>query len=157
MNMTFRDYRPEDYSRLKELWDELGLDPAERGDTEPVIRKSVEHGGKLLLLELPGSERIIGSSWMTFDGRRLYMHHFGIAKEHQRKGLGMLLLIESLKYVKAEGYQVKLEVHEDNIAAKKLYEKAGFSIFNHYDVYMIRDISKIDTGILHDQNIRSKE
>ncbi len=53
---------------------------------------------------------ICGTSWMTNDGRRILLHHFGILPEYQGKGYSKILLKESLRYVKKTGLQVKLEV-----------------------------------------------
>lgn len=88
--------------------------------------------------------RITGTSWLTFDGRRLHMHHFGIIPGHQGKGLSAELLRESLRFVKEKGYQVKLEVHRTNEKAVNLYKKAGFEYLGDYDVYIIRDIQSIE-------------
>lgn len=141
--MLVRDYQPEDYPVLMNLWLELGLSSVERDDNKEVILQTINHGGKLILLEDPKTGTLVGSSWMTFDGRRIYLHHFGIKKEFQRQGWGLKLAQESLKYIKKQGYQVKLEVHKDNLAAKKLYEKVGFFAFTDYDIYMIRRTENI--------------
>lgn len=136
--MIIRDFHRSDVQQLFSLWDELDMGGAERGDTPESIRRTLEWGGKLLVMEDPGSRRITGSSWMTCDGRRIFLHHFGIAKDYQRKGWGMKLARESLKFIREKGYQVKLEVHQDNLPAIRLYEKLGFRSFPGYDVYMIR-------------------
>jgi ribosomal protein S18 acetylase RimI-like enzyme len=86
---------------------------------------------------------ICGTSWMTFDGRRIHLHHFGILPEYQGNGLSKILLKHSLEFVKKKGYQVKLEVHNSNNKAKELYKKAGFSYLGDYDIYIIRDLSKL--------------
>jgi len=141
--MQFRDYHQGDFSELNHLWGELGMGGEERGDTEEIILRTLEMGGKLIIME-DDAGRIIGSSWMTFDGRRLFLHHFGIKKTYQRKGLGTKLAIKSLEYIRSKGYQVKLEVHKNNLIAKKLYEKAGFFAFTDYDIYMIRKPGQIN-------------
>jgi ribosomal protein S18 acetylase RimI-like enzyme len=80
---------------------------------------------------------------MTYDGRRIMLHHFGILPEYQRKGLSKMLLKESLKFVSEKGSQVKLEVHSGNLKAINLYKKFGFALLGDYNVYIIRDISKL--------------
>jgi ribosomal protein S18 acetylase RimI-like enzyme len=142
--MVFRDYRPSDYTGLLLLWEELDMSPRERGDTPEVIQRTLDRGGKLIVMEEPGTGAIAGSSWITFDGRRLFLHHFGIKKIHQRNGWGMKLAVESLKFIKEKGYQVKLEVHRENIAAIRLYEKCGFTPFPDYGLYMLRQPEEID-------------
>jgi len=89
-------------------------------------------------------DRITGTSWITFDGRRLHLHHFGITPAHQGRKLSALLLKESLRTVKEKGYQVKLEVHRTNETAVRIYKKAGFEYLGDYDVYIIRDIQSIE-------------
>lgn len=136
--MVFRDYHPDDYEQLLLLWDELNMSARERGDTPEVILRTIAMGGKLIVMEEKESGTIAGSSWMTCDGRRIFLHHFGITKSSQRRGWGMKLAVESLKFIKEKGFQVKLEVHKDNLAAIRLYEKCGFAPFPDYDLYMIR-------------------
>lgn len=143
MNINIRDYRKEDYQGIVELWKETGLWNPERDDTESSIDSSLAIGGRLLIMDEPGKDFLIGSSWITFDGRRLYLHHFCIKPVYQGKGLGTKLAKASLAYVKSSGYQVKIEVHKENYIAKHLYEKLGFISFSDYDIYMIRDVKNI--------------
>ena len=66
---------------------------------------------------------------------------FGVLTEYQGKGLSKLLLSKSLAFAKEIGLQIKLEVHKNNIIAKKLYKNASFKYLGDYEVYIIRDIS----------------
>ena len=128
-----------------ELWTVTGLSRPERGDDEATIERSIALGGVMFVMtEDEDGGRITGTSWLTFDGRRLHMHHFGIIPGHQGKGLSAELLRESLRFVKEKGYQVKLEVHRTNEKAVNLYKKAGFEYLGDYDVYIIRDIQSIE-------------
>jgi len=140
INTRIRDYRPEDFASLLKLWQETNLAQPERGDNAEVIKRCNDQGGRLLLMEETENEIIIGSSWMTWDGRRIYLHHFGILPSYQGLGLGRELAEKSLEWIRQKGQQVKLEVHKENHAAKRLYEKLGFFAFRDYDIYMIRDI-----------------
>lgn len=138
-----RDYLPNDYPKIIQLWEELGLGGAVRGDDQQIIEHSIELGGKLLVLSNPNGD-IIGTAWITFDGRRLHLHHFGIKAIYQRKGLGDKLTIESLRFAKRKGYQIKLEVHNTNQSAINLYKKHGFAYLGDYDVYIVRDLNKLE-------------
>ena len=143
--MIIREYRKGDFDGIMNLWMATGLSKPERGDDEATVERSIEMGGRMIVMcpESP-AEEIIGTSWMTFDGRRLHLHHFGIDPVFQRRGLARELLRESLRYVKEKGYQVKLEVHRSNTVAVELYLKAGFEYLGDYDVYIIRDIQSIE-------------
>lgn len=143
--MTVRPYRRGDFESIMELWVATGMGRPDRGDGEETVERSVSMGGALLVLCAgEEGEKIIGTSWMTFDGRRIHLHHFGILPEFQGQGLSKILLRESLRFVKDKGYQVKLEVHRSDSKAVRIYEKAGFSYLGDYDVYIIRDLQSID-------------
>lgn len=142
--LTVRDYTRSDYPDVLRIWSETAMGGAERGDDHLVIEKSIALGGRLLLLIDSGNEKIIGTSWMTFDGRRIHMHHFGITPGYQGKGASKTLLNESLRYVKQKRCQVKLEVNQTNIKAVNLYKSHGFTRLGDYDIYIIRDVEKIN-------------
>lgn len=141
MGFRIRDYRPEDYPAISELWELTGLATPARGDDNEVILRTLALGGRLRIME-DGEGRIIGTSWLSFDGRRTYIHHFGIHPEYQKKGYGDMLAKDSLECAHEIGLQIKLEVHRDNTAAVRLYLKHGFNYLGDYDVYIIRDILK---------------
>lgn len=146
MNSTdviFRDYRNDDYEEIAKLWQITDMGSPDRGDTADVINRTIKLGGKFIVMELKSDHRIIGTSWMTCDGRRILLHHFGILPEYQGTGLAEILLKESYKFVKTIGLQVKLEVHSSNIKAVNLYKKSGFKHLVGYNVYIIRDLSKL--------------
>ena len=101
--LSICDYREEDYDEVAKLWILTDLGNSERGDTNEVIKQTLRHGGKFLVIELKSNNQIktiIGTLWMTNDGRRILLHHFGILPEYQGKGYSKLLLKEALQYVK---------------------------------------------------------
>lgn len=138
--IRIRNYRPGDHHELMAFWKENGLTYPERGDDLQTIQASIdEHGGKMLIMTDSRKGDIIGSSWMTCDGRRIFLHHFGIREDFRGCGLGRLLMEKSMEYVREKGLQLKLEVHRDNLAAKNIYEEYDFEIFREYEIYMLRD------------------
>ncbi len=137
-NLTISDYSKIDYQGIIELWEDIHLGGASRGDTHEIIEESIKVGGKLLVVkEMSG--RVVGSSWITTDKRRNYLHHFGIREEYRGMGLAQDLLERSLEFSKSNGLQIKLEVHRDNIKALRLYEKYKFKYLGDYLVYIIRN------------------
>jgi ribosomal-protein-alanine N-acetyltransferase len=142
-DLIIRDYRDTDYPGIANLWKVTDMDNPVRGDNRETIERTLKHGGKMLIMESISTKQVIGTSWMTNDGRRILLHHFGILPEFQGKGLSKILLKESFKFVKETGIQVKLEVHSQNIKAVSLYNKFGFKQLPGYNVYIIRDISKM--------------
>ncbi len=137
-NIICREYRPQDWPAVEALWEMTGLGGAERGDTREVVERTLAMGGKMFVLEETGSQKIVGTSWVTFDGRRLHLHHFAIHPDYQGKKLSHPLLSETLAFARKNGSQIKLEVHRDNTRAINLYTRAGFAYLGDYDVYIIR-------------------
>ncbi|MDT8308080.1 MAG: GNAT family N-acetyltransferase [Bacteroidales bacterium] len=137
-NILIRDYIPGDYKKLSKLWFITGLSTPQRGDDDEVIKKTLAQGGKLLVMEIKETLDLIGSSWITNDGRRLYLHHFAIHPAHQGKKYAIPLVDLSLQYAKSLNMQIKLEVHKDNVPAINLYTKNGFSYLGDYLVFIIR-------------------
>ena len=142
-DLIIRDYQPEDYDELISFWYLTDMGNPERGDSRDTISRTLQLGGKLLILESKSTRQICGSSWMTYDGRRIMLHHFGIIPECQGKGLSKILLQESLQFIKSKNTQVKLEVHSTNFKAINLYKKFGFKHLGEYNVYIIRDVSNL--------------
>ncbi len=134
-----RDYKREDYPRVLSIWESTGMAEKERDDDEHVIERSLKMGGKFLVLEKKSEGEIIGTSWMTYNGRRIYLHHFGILPEFQGKGLGYFLGLASIKFAQEKKCQVKLEVLKSNASAVKLYRKLGFDFLGDCHVLIMRD------------------
>ena len=137
---TVRDYNSKDFRDVARIWEATSMGSPERGDKQETVEQSIRMGGRLLLLTAENSGQVIGTSWMTFDGRRIHLHHFGIDPPYQGRGLSKILLEESLRHVREKGYQVKIEVHRSNTKAINLYLGMGFKHIGDYDVYIIRDV-----------------
>lgn len=137
--MRFRDFRSGDFPQVEHLWKETGIYTAERGDTAEMILGCNQAGGKFIVMEEKKSGRIAGTSWMTWDGRRLFLHHFAIRSDLQGQGFGRKLARVSLNFAREKNTPMKLEVHRDNIPAVNLYRSLGFKVFEDYEVYMLLD------------------
>ncbi len=140
-----RDYWAADYPHVADIWERTGISTPGRGDSAEVIENTLRRKGRLLVLIDKKTDTVVGTSWLTNDGRRLYLHHFAIDPKFQGAGLSKPLLRESLKIATEIGLQIKLEVHRDNARAINFYEKAGFKRLGDYDVYIIRDLLEIKT------------
>ena len=137
MNFFVRNFKPNDYHAVLDVWQKTDMGGEHRGDNLEIISKTIANGACLLVL-VNDSDKPLGTSWITNDNRRLYLHHFGILPEFQGQGLSHLLMAESMSFAKKSGLQIKLEVHKNNKIAKALYEKYGFNYLGDYDVHIIR-------------------
>lgn len=134
--MLIRDYQIGDFPQVESLWKKTGIYRADRGDTPEIIEKCKDQGGKFLVMEDPKLYLIVGSSWLTFDGRRLHLHHFAILPSHQNQGFGRSLALKSLAYARQKGIPVKIEVHKNNPCALHLYKSLGFEPLQGFGVYI---------------------
>lgn len=78
-----RNFRDGDFDQIVYLWELTDMGSQKRGDNNKTIEDSIKIGGTMLILEEKRSGKICGTSWLTFDGRRIYLHHFGILPEYQ--------------------------------------------------------------------------
>ncbi|MGM0498162.1 MAG: GNAT family N-acetyltransferase [Bacteroidota bacterium] len=141
--INIRDYKPKDYQQIQYVWRETGVGGSHRGDNKEIIEGSIEIGGKLIVLEDTENTKIFGTSWITFDGRRLHLHHIAVLPEYQKMGYGKLLTKKSVEFAKDKGYQIKLEVHSTNKSAIEIYKNIGFERLGDYDIYIIRNLSQV--------------
>jgi len=141
--IDIRDYSPKDYQQVQHVWKETGVGGSHRGDNKKIINDSIEMGGKLIILEDTVKTKIFGTSWITFDGRRLHLHHIAVLPEYQKMGYGKLLTKKSVEFAQNKGYQIKLEVHSTNQNAIEIYKNIGFERLGDYDIYIIRSLSKV--------------
>ena len=141
-HLSIRNYSHGDFKPILKLWKSTKLANTERADGEEVIEKTIRSGGLFILLTLRKSGEIIGTSWITNDQRRLYLHHFGIAPLHQGRGYASYLLEETLKQARKTALQIKIEVHQTNLAALNLYKKYRFEYLGDYGVFIIRGIAE---------------
>lgn len=139
---SFTDYSSQHYGMVEDFWNRNGLGGKHRGDNPGIIEATLAGGGHLILLWSPGGQ-LAGTSWLTNDRRRTYLHHFGIDEPLRGLGLSKALLAESLRLAAADGFQIKIEVHRANTAALHLYTRAGFTPLGEYDVYMIRNPERL--------------
>lgn len=135
-----RDFIPEDYEEINNLWESTGVGGSHRGDTPEVITGTIRNGGKLFILEHNANKMIAGTAWLTHDFRRIYLHHFCVHPSFQGKGLSHILCKKSIDLAESMNMQIKLEVHKSNSKAIALYEKHGFKYLGDYLVYIIRNI-----------------
>lgn len=134
--MIIRDYQQGDFPQIEKLWKETGVYRPERGDTPETILRCNDQGGRFLVLEEEAGKGIIGTSWLTWDGRRVMIQYVAIHPSMQGKGYGRKLALESIAIAREKGTPLKLEVHRDNLSAVHLYRELGFKILDGYEVYL---------------------
>ncbi len=126
------------FNQLTHLWQQSGVSNPARGDDFAGVDKTLQNGAHIILLVI--NEKPAATVWLTHDHRRIYLHHMSVLPELQSRGLGKILMQESLVYAKELKLQIKLEVHRANPAALKLYNSFGFSPLDGYVTMLRREV-----------------
>jgi ribosomal protein S18 acetylase RimI-like enzyme len=126
------------YEQISDLWTITGVGNPARGDSLDVVQRTLEHGGVILVAY--AEDLSIGTAWLTHDFRRLYIHHMAVHPLWQNHGIGKSLMQEAIQIAHELGFQAKLEVHQDNPAANKLYANFGFEPLTGYTAMIKRDV-----------------
>ncbi|MDD2332131.1 MAG: GNAT family N-acetyltransferase [Candidatus Cloacimonetes bacterium] len=126
------------FSELCTLWQETGIANAARADSLESIRHTLNNGAFLILAF--EDDNLLGSAWLTHDFRRIYVHHMAVTPNRQNQGIGRQILLEAASVSRELKLQLKLEVHEHNPSARKLYDSFGFVELIGYRTMVRRSI-----------------
>ena len=102
------------------------------------------HPGAFVLLACDGADQIgvavCFRGFSTFAGRPLInVHDLAVTAAHRRKGVGRALLEDVLRRARDAGCaKVTLEVREDNVNAKRLYERMEFGPWSNPMLFVSR-------------------
>jgi ribosomal protein S18 acetylase RimI-like enzyme len=130
---------PEHCEQLIKLLNDYMNDPMGNNRPMPkelgsqIIMGLKQHNGFLGFFVLAGNHFAglanCNINFSTFQAKPLInIHDFIVAPELRNIGAGSFLLQGIVKYALQNGYcRVNLEVREDNLTAKSLYKKNGFS------------------------------
>ena len=107
--------------------------PMPKGLAPQIISGLKQHSGFLGFFVLVGDQFAglanCNINFSTFQAKPLInIHDFIVAPECRNIGAGSFLLRGIINYASQNGFcRVNLEVREDNLTAKSLYKKLGFS------------------------------
>ncbi|MBO5227639.1 MAG: GNAT family N-acetyltransferase, partial [Lachnospiraceae bacterium] len=80
------------------------------------------------------SDKIVGSCYLDTSSSQLIILGVCIDPAMQSKGLGRLMMAELItKYALPYNKPISLQVSDNNVAAKHLYEKFGFTVTSQFD------------------------
>lgn len=148
----FKDWSIRDYA--KNMFQEgqfATLDEAMKESTEDFeegLPNGLKTAENYLVVVQNGEWKDIGLLWYeTISKERGFVEEFIIFQQYRRQGYGMQVLhrLENV-LVERDINRIVLHVFESNIAARKLYEKAGFVYIENVNdepgsVYMTKELS----------------
>ena len=132
-NLTLRPMTSAELSALTSLFDYNDV-PAMIAENTRLI----DSGDFSIYLLFEGGE-LVGELHITWrsadpqaaiDGQRAYLSAYRIRDDSQGRGLGQYLLRGMIDAIEARGYrEITIGVEDDNLRAKHLYRKFGFTEF----------------------------
>ena len=133
MSLTLRPMTSAELSALTALFNYNDV-PAMIAENTRLI----ESGAFSIYLLFKGDE-LIGELHVTWrsddplaaiDGQRAYLSAYRIREDQQGQGYGQVLLRGVIEAIEARGYrEITIGVEDDNLRAKHLYQKFGFTEF----------------------------
>jgi ribosomal protein S18 acetylase RimI-like enzyme len=122
-----RPYRPGDREALVTLWSRCGLTRPWNDPYRDIDRKLSADADNLLVLE--DDDRLVGSVMVGYDGHRGWINYLAVDPDHQRQGLGRVLMTEAERRLEHLGCpKVNLQVRSSNQAAVEFYRRIGYVV-----------------------------
>ncbi|MDM5339152.1 GNAT family N-acetyltransferase [Fictibacillus enclensis] len=131
----------EDYNKCSNIWDM---------EKKPKLAKmfydELVSGNRITFIYIENNE-FIGEGSLVFENndpdytipdKRIYLSHMIVKEEYRNRGIGGIIVDYLIDYAKQLGYEeITLGVDTDNLNARHLYEKNGFTnvLFNGEDDY----------------------
>lgn len=134
VNGSIQEMQIGDYSEIYELWSNTPGVGLSNSDTyENIDKFLLRNKGLSFVCRHEG--KITGSILCGNDGRRGYIYHVTVAEKYRGRGIGRLLVENSLKRLKAEGInECRLFVFIDNSIGNAFWESSGWT--KRKDIYV---------------------
>ena len=133
MSLTLRPMQASELRTLTKLFDYNDV-PAMIAENAQLIES-----GAFSIYMLLEDDDLVGELHVTWrsddplaaiDGQRAYLSAFRIRENRQGRGYGQYLLRGVIAAIEARGYrEITIGVEDDNLRAKHLYRKFGFTEF----------------------------
>jgi putative acetyltransferase len=115
-----------DFEGVLRLWrksEGVGLNES---DTRPALAQYLKRNPGMSFVARNG-KKIVGAVLCGHDGRRGYLHHLAVARQHRRNGLGQKLVAACLAGLKRLGIlKCNIFLYADNTAGERFWKKTGW-------------------------------
>lgn len=140
IEMKIRRMKISDLPALFFLWKKVGLpiSNSAREQQEAVTMIKLNPSSCLVAVE---EDKVIGSIFGAFNGRRAWIYHLAIDPDYQNMGYGTALLKKvetALKGRKAT--KILFWVDRLNLKARSFYKKNGFKVLKDKGIIMEKDL-----------------
>jgi len=127
VDLVLRSYEPGDREALVALWSICELTRPWNNPHRDIDRKLARDGDNLLVLE--EDNQLFGSVMVGYEGHRGWVNYLAVHPDHQRQGLGRLLMDEAERRLRDLGCaKVNLQVRASNETAREFYRQIGYTV-----------------------------
>lgn len=129
-NIFIRKVTLKDFPNILSLWKKSGLEISNEEKELLSMEKTIKLNPRSCLV-LVNDQKIIGSVFGAFDGRRGWIYHLAIHPDFQQNGYGSLLLQKTEKALKKLGvHRIHLGLLYKSLGIFPFYEKYGYEVVN---------------------------
>ena len=133
-----RHFRIEDYDAVIALWRRTEGVGLSESDTRPAIAAYLRRTPRFSFVAEKNG-RIVGAVLCGHDGRRGYLHHLAVARQHRRRGIGRQLVNACLAKLRKAGIQkCNIFIFANNAAGTKFWKHAGWKLRTELRVMQFR-------------------
>ncbi len=127
MNLKLDTPSIEEYERILELWDEVGLPYKPEGrDTKENIEEELEEQPEYWIGAYV-DKKLVGIVFGTDDGRKGWINRLAVAKDYRGQDIGRTLVEELERVFEHKGFKIWAALIEpDNPEAMDFFEHLGF-------------------------------
>ncbi|MGH3258385.1 MAG: GNAT family acetyltransferase [Streptosporangiaceae bacterium] len=127
MALVLRQYQPGDREALVSLWFLCELTRPWNDPYRDIDRKLTRDAPNLVVLEVDGE--LVGSVMVGYEGHRGWVNYLAVHPDHQRQGLGRVLMNEAERRLRELGCaKVNLQIRTSNQTAVEFYRHIGYTV-----------------------------
>jgi len=109
------------------LWNDVGL-TRPWNDPQHDFDRAMS-GATSAVLGLVRGDGVVGTAMVGHDGHRGWVYYLAVARDHQRQGLGALLMRAAEEWLRARGaVKVQVMVRHTNDTVVTFYETIGYEV-----------------------------
>ena len=124
--MDIRSFRESDRSAVIELWQECGLTRPWNDPNSDISRKLTVQPELFFVGEI--DRKVVASAMAGYDGHRGSVFYLAVLPDHQRRGLGKLLMQKIEEALRAMGCpKLNIVVRSSNDKVLAFYEHLGYA------------------------------
>lgn len=125
--MKIRPFHRCDTPQVIELWKLADLSRPWNDPQLDIERKFAVQSDLFLVGVL--DDAIVATVMAGYDGHRGWINYLAVHPNHQRKGLGRVIMNEAQQRLQSFGCpKLNLQIRRDNLAAIQFYKQLGFQI-----------------------------